>query len=482
MRTNGILMAVSSLPGEQGIGDFGDVAFEFVDLLKKAKIKIWQVLPLNPVGYGNSPYQSECGEALDPIYISLSTLVKEGYLKSVKKFNEDSVRVDYEHVREFKDKYLRLAFKKEKDTSTKEFKEFVKSKSWLENYAKFHILFLKNNYQEWNSWELVERYDPYKHQFDYTKYQKEILFIEWCQFIAYKQFLKLREYANKNGVALMGDIPFYVGGMSSDVWSNQDDFLLDDEDQFTYIAGVPPDYFSATGQRWGNPIYDWAQLKKDKYDFWMNRFKEANKLYDILRIDHFRAFDSYWKIPVSCPTAIEGTWEKGPGTDLFDTLKNSDIKIDIVAEDLGDLFPSVLELKDHYGFPGMYVLEFNFLNAKSEISKNQIVYTGTHDNDTLLGWFNNLHIEEQNQVKLKMKVLKVKGKTLTEKFLNYAYSSISDFVITPMQDFLELGSFSRMNTPGTCCPPNWEFKIKSYTEFNKVLPKILALNTKSKRI
>ena len=217
MRTNGILMAVSSLPGEQGIGDFGDVAFEFVDLLKKAKIKIWQVLPLNPVGDGNSPYQSECGEALDPIYISLSTLVKEGYLKSVKKFNEDSVRVDYEHVREFKDKYLRLAFKKEKDTSTKEFKEFVKSKSWLENYAKFHILFLKNNYQEWNSWELVERYDPYKHQFDYTKYQKEILFIEWCQFIAYKQFLKLREYANKNGVALMGDIPFYVGGMSSDL-------------------------------------------------------------------------------------------------------------------------------------------------------------------------------------------------------------------------------------------------------------------------
>ncbi len=482
MRTNGILMAISSLPGEQGIGDFGKVAFEFVDLLKSAKIKIWQVLPLNPVGYGNSPYQSECGEAIDPIYISLEELKNEGYFKTLKKFNKDTDRVDYEKVREFKEKYLRLAFKNQKDTSTEEFKKFVLENKWVENYAKFHIIFLKNNYLEWNKWDTIERYDPYQHKFDYTKYKKEILFLEWCQFIAFKQYFKLREYANKNGILIMGDIPFYVGGMSSDVWENQDDFLLDDQDNFTYIAGVPPDYFSKTGQRWGNPIYDWDQLKKDHYDFWMHRISCAAKMYDILRIDHFRAFDTYWKVPSSCKTAEVGKWMNGPGEDFFNELKKSNIKINIVAEDLGDLFPSVIALKNKFNFPGMYVLEFNFLNPKCEIEQNEIVYTGTHDNDTLVGWYKSLSVEEQNQVKLKMKVLKVKGRTITEKFLNYAYSSIADYVIIPISDFLSLDSYSRMNVPGICGRPNWEFKLKNYDDFKKVLPNILKLNTSSKRI
>ena len=481
MRTNGILMAISSLPGDQGIGDFGESAYEFIDLIKSAKIKIWQVLPLNPVGYGNSPYQSECGEAIDPIYISLNELVKEGYLKSVKTFNKTSDRVDYEAVREFKDKYLRLAFKSQKDTDSKEFKDFEKTNRWLDNYAKFHIIFLKNNYLEWNKWDVIERYDPYQHKFNYSKYLKEILYLKWCQFIAFKQFMKLKEYANKNGIKIMGDIPFYVGGMSSDVWENQDDFLLDEQDRFTHIAGVPPDYFSKTGQRWGNPIYDWDQLKKEGYEFWIDRFKYASKIYDILRIDHFRAFDTYWKVPSSCPTAEVGKWIKGPGTDFFDALKKSDIKLDIVAEDLGDLFPSVVELKNHYKFPGMYILEFNFLNPTLKIEQNQIVYTGTHDNDTLVGWFKSLKEEEQNQVKLKMKILKVKGRTMNEKFLNYAYESIADYVIIPMWDFLNLGSYSRMNVPGICGSPNWEFRIKNFDDFKKVLPSILKLNENNRR-
>jgi len=482
MRTNGILMAISSLPGNHGIGDFGDVAYKFIDLLKEAKIKIWQVLPLNPVGYGNSPYQSECGEALDPIYISLDLLAKEGYFDKVPSFNKDEVRVDYTTVREYKEKYLRLAFKKEKDTKSKAFNDFVLANKWLENYAKFHIIFLKNNYLEWNLWDQTERYDCYKHEVNYTKYKGEILYLEWCQFIAFKQFNLLRLYANKNGILIMGDIPFYVGGMSSDVWSNQDQFLLDENDKFTYIAGVPPDYFSATGQRWGNPIYDWVELKKEDYGFWLDRLKEANKLYDILRIDHFRAFDTYWKIPITCPTAIEGSWQKGPSYDFFDTLAKSKIDLKIIAEDLGDLFPSVLALRDHYNLTGMYVLEFNFLNPNCTITQNQIVYTGTHDNDTLIGWYNSLTIEQKNQIKLKFNVLKIKGRDIQEKFLNYAYNSVADYVIIPMQDFLKQDEFSRMNVPGTCCPPNWEYKLKDYSNFEKVIPTILKLNESSKRI
>lgn len=475
-------MALSSLPGEHGIGDFGKTSYDFIDLIKKAKIKIWQILPLNPLGYGNSPYQSECGEAIDPIYISLEDLVKEGYLKDVKPFNKDAIRVEYDRVRKYKDNYLRLAFKNQKDTSNNEFIEFIKSNYWLENYAKFHVLFLKNNYLEWFNWDKDERYDPYEHKYDYSEFKNEILYIEWCQYIAFKQYLALKIYANKEGIIIMGDIPFYVGGMSSDVWSDQDEFLLDENDKFTFIAGVPPDYFSVTGQRWGNPIYDWDELKNENYAFWMNRFKEASKLYDVLRIDHFRAFDTYWKIPVTCPTAIEGTWEKGPGTALFDVLKNSDIKINIVAEDLGDLFPSVLALRDHYNFPGMYVLEFNFLNSSCEIVKNQVVYTGTHDNDTLVGWYNSLKIEEQNQIKLKTKILKIKGETITQKFLNYAYFSVADYVIIPMQDLLSQDDYSRMNVPGTCVSPNWEYKLKDYNDFNEVIPIILKLNEESKRV
>jgi len=482
MRTNGILMAISSLPGEQGVGDFGSVAYEFIDLIKEAKINIWQVLPLNPVGYGNSPYQSECGEAIDPIYISLAMLEKEDYIKGVKPFNQDSVRVDYDAVRKYKDKYLREAFKHQKDIGKQEFIDFVKSNYWLENYAKFHVLFLKNEYLEWFNWDKEERYDAYEHKYNYAKFKSEILYIEWCQFIAFKQFKALKEYANKAGIKIMGDIPFYVGGMSSDVWADQDEFLLDENDKFTYVAGVPPDYFSVTGQRWGSPLYDWDQLKEEKYAFWMNRFKEAAKLYDILRIDHFRAFDTYWKTPVTCPTAVEGTWQKGPGTDLFDTLKNSDIKLDIIAEDLGDLFPSVLELRDYYNFPGMYVLEFNFLNPACEITKNQVVYTGTHDNDTLIGWYNSLTVEEQNQIKLKAKVLKLEGKNINDLFLNYAYNSIADCVIVPTQDLLLQDGYSRMNVPGTCVSPNWEYKLKDFNAFKKAIPAILKRNIESKRV
>ena len=474
-------MAISSLPSKYGVGDFGPEAKEFIKLLKKAKIKIWQMLPLNPLGYGDSPYQSECGYAIDPVYISLDFLIEKKYLKEVPTFRKTSKYVDFEKCKEFKDKYLRLAFENQKDTSSQEFIKFEKENEWLDNYVKFHILFKKNNELDWNKWNEDERLDPYQNKVDYSEYKDEILYLKWLQFIAYKQYFDLREYARENGIKIMGDIPFYVGGMSSDCWSNQDDFLLDEYDEFTHIAGVPPDYFSETGQRWGNPIYDWEQMKTDNYQFWKNRFKGAAKLYDILRIDHFRAFDTYWKIPVTCPTAVEGTWELGPGLSFFNELKKENINIDIVAEDLGDLFPSVIELRDNLGFPGMYILEFNFLNPDLEIEENQIVYTGTHDNDTLKGWYESLDEESKNQVDLKLEVLKVTGKDINDKFLNYAYSSIANYVIIPMQDFLKEGSDSRLNIPGLLGGNNWKYRITSFTKFEKITEDISKLITKYKR-
>lgn len=482
MKTNGILLAVSSLPSKYGIGDFGKEAYEFIDYLKEAKIKIWQVLPLNPIGYGNSPYQSECGSALDPLYISLDLLYEDKYLKSLpKSFNKTADRVDYDAVRNYKEKYLKEAFKNQKDLNKKEFKDFIRENKWVEKYAKFHYLFLKNNYLEWYKWNKEERYDCYDHKVDYSKARNEINYYIWLQFIAYKQFNKLREYANKNNVLIMGDIPFYVGGMSSDVWSDQDEFLLDENDAFTYIAGVPPDYFSKTGQRWGNPIYDFEQLKKEHYELWINRFKDASKLFDILRIDHFRAFDTYYKIPVSCPTAEIGTWEIGPREDLFNELKKANIKLDIIAEDLGELFPSVVELKNKLGLCGMHIIEFDFLNKTKNIEEKEVVYTGTHDNDTLLSWYKNLTVKEKRQVNAKLKKLKIEGNSINEKLLRYAYNSKAKYVIIPMQDLLEQDGYYRMNTPGTCQRPNWEYRLINFKEFENKLSFIKKIVKESKR-
>ena len=282
-------MAISSLPGDFGIGDFGENAYKFVDYLKKAGIKIWQILPLNPTGYGNSPYQSICGHAIDSIYIDLYELEKDGLIDNPKPFNKSKKLVDYPAVRAHKEKYLRQAFKNDKDTLSKPvFKKFVKENPWVEDYAEFTILSLKNNYQDWWYWDKKERYAHYRHEFDFSPYEEEILFLEWCQFIAFKQFKKLKEYINKNGVLLMGDIPFYVGENSSDCWANQDEFKLDENDIPEVVAGVPPDYFSETGQRWGNPIYDWEYMKEDNFTFWMERIEFASSLFDIIRIDHFR--------------------------------------------------------------------------------------------------------------------------------------------------------------------------------------------------
>ncbi len=475
-------MPISSLPSSLGVGDFYESAYEFVDLLKKSNIKIWQLLPLNPVGYGSSPYQSECGSALDTCYISLKWLQEHKYLSKYEDFNKDKNLVDFYNARLHKEKYLKEAFKKTKDLKSKEFLDFIEKNKWCVNYAKFKVLFEKNNYLDWDKWDKEEKYAAYSYsKYDFSKYKNEILFIEWCQFIAYKQFFELKKYANENGILLMGDIPFYVGFNSSDCWSNQDEFLLDEKDHPTLVAGVPPDYFSETGQRWGNPIYDWKYMERDGFTFWINRIKYSLSIFDILRIDHFRAFDTYYTIKSSEPTAINGKWNEAPGRVLFKLLEDEGLTKNIIAEDLGDLVPSVLELRDKFNFKGMNVFEFNVFNKNFITTKNQIIYTGTHDNDTVMGWYNSLKEEEKELLDIIFRVNKNEGKDILEKILKFVLNSECEYAILPIQDFLGLDTSSRINTPGSFGSPNWEFRLISFDEFKNKIEYISSLIKESNR-
>ena len=475
-------MPLSSLPSSQGVGDFYESAYEFIDLLKKAKIKIWQLLPLNPVGYGSSPYQSECGEAIDPCYISLKWLKEHGYIKNYEPFNKDSKLVDFYHARLDKEKYLKEAFLNTKDTTSKEFKDFLKKNKWCSNYAKFKVLFEKNKYLDWDKWTKKEKYSAYDYtKFDFKPYEKEILFIEWCQFIASIQFKEMKEYANKNGVLLMGDIPFYVGFNSSDCWSNQDEFLLDEFDHPTLVAGVPPDYFSKDGQRWGNPIYDWKYMEQDGFTFWINRIKNALNTFDILRIDHFRAFDTYYTIKESEKTARNGEWKEAPGSVLFSILEKEGMTKNIIAEDLGDLVPSVLALRDKFNLKGMNVFEFNVFNREFVTTPNQVIYTGTHDNDTVMGWYESLSEENKELFDIILRFAKIEGKDTLDKILRYVLKSKCEYAIIPVQDYLGLPSEYRINTPGSFGSPNWEFRLLSLDEFAKKTDYIASLIEESNR-
>lgn len=482
MRTNGILCALSSLPSKYGIGSFDKEAYEFVDLLKKAHIKIWQLLPLNPIGFGASPYQSSCGEAIDLNYVSLNDLFRRKLISEPMEFNSKAEKVNYEAVIDLKRKYLEQAFKKQKDTNGTEFKKFIKENTWCPTYALFMVLLLKNNYKEWCDWPEDEKNATYNKDFDKSKYAKDILFYEWCQFILYEEYFELKAYAHEQGILLMGDIPFYVGGNSSDCWSNQDNFLLDKNGAPTFVAGCPPDLFSADGQRWGNPIYDWDFMKDDKYTFWFSRVNFAMKLFDFVRIDHFRAFDTYYMIPSSSPTAKIGNWANSYGDEFFGMLYKNKLSSEIVAEDLGELFPSVGELRDKYKMKGMNILEFTILDPNFKNIPNQIVYTGNHDNDPVVGWFNELTYQQKEQLKVIFRVHNIDLKQpIHKKMIETAFKSNCDYCIIPIQDYLGLDKDARMNLPGTLGSPNWEFKLRDFVDFEALIPYILELVKKYKR-
>ena len=481
-RSAGILMPVASLPARHGIGDFGAKSYEFVDMLAEIGIRIWQILPLGPLGYGNSPYQPYSSYAGDEIYISLELLQQDGLLGKISSYEKFSDSIDYQGVRAFKNEWLHKAF--HKFQGGEEYEKFI-AQPWVRPYAIYLSFKKRNEMRSWLDWpaKLKNYWDA---PFDLSDMEEEIRYEMFVQYEFFHQWMSLKAYANAKNIQIMGDIPFYVGIDSLDVWSNRNCFLLYRDGRPRWIAGVPPDYFSATGQRWGNPIYDWKYLKETGYQFWIDRLSNTAKMYDIIRIDHFRAFDTYWKIPASCPTAIEGKWMIAPGYELFDCLFEKYPDINIIVEDLGDLRPQVHELRDHYGFMGMKVLQFTFepleTNNNFPDRENMILYTGTHDNQTIVGWYRS---QQERFRRATLHELREAGCTegrINERFIKNALESVACLTVIPMWDFLGLDDSARVNVPGTLGSPNWEWRLPSFTGFRKKMPWIRELIEHTNRV
>lgn len=480
----GVLMPVASLPSKDGAGSFGKEAYKFVDMLAEMGIKIWQLLPLNPLGYGNSPYQPFSSYAGEELYIDLDILAEDGYLKAERTACENgkiSSKIDYERVREYKAEYFKEAYKVfwEKDSTSSEFEAFRKM-DWVYPYAVFAALKKQNDFRCWNEWPKEQQDWILNQKYDISNLKEEIQYQLFLQYMFYKQWMSLKAYANEKNVLIMGDIPIYVGIDSLDVWSCREDFLLDAKGRPSFVAGVPPDYFSKTGQRWGNPIYNWENLKKKGFAFWINRLKYSSELYDIIRIDHFRAFDTYWKIPATCDTAIEGDWIEAPGYELFDEIYRQLPDIQIVAEDLGDLRAEVLELRDHYNLLGMNVAEFSFFSSEP-VKEHQLIYTGTHDNQTVKGWYDSLDKKTKVKVRHKLAPYGKPWEAISKKMVRMVYKSRACMAIIPLSDILGLGDEARLNTPGTVGSPNWEWRLTDYTLLEKEKKDIANLILKSGR-
>ena len=442
-RNVGVLLPVFSLPGNHGIGDFSNYAYEFIDWLKEHKYHYWQILPLNPVGPANSPYITVCSEAFDIRYISLDDLVEKGLLDKAPKYQANASRVNYGDVLAFKEKYLRRAYKNSKIS----LKKFKKDNPWCEEYAKYLVLKNINDNKPWNEWII-------KHIPDFAN--DEINFHVWCQYIALSQWNNIKKYANKNGVKIIADCPFYVGLDSVDCYLNKDEFMMDEHHNPTVVSGCPPDAFSDDGQLWGTPIYNFDKMKENSYKFLINRIACLASRADLLRLDHFRAFDTYCVIPAGDENARRGEWRIGPRNDFFDNLFEQYPNVQIIAEDLGILFDSVHELRDYYKLPGMRVIQFV---AFEELDNNEniIVYPGTHDNQTLYGWLKSLDKEHKAILRKEYKG----SKDIYASLFNEVWNMPSKITIFPMQDLIKLDDRARINHPGTVGEHNWTFKFKN---------------------
>ena len=446
----GILLPVSALPGNHGIGDFSVFAYQFIDWLKEHHYRYWQILPLNPVGPGNSPYMTLCSEAIDIRYISLQDLVDEGLLKRVPDHKAKTGFVNYNEVLAYKDKYLRKAFKK----STYNLYRFKKENPWSVEYAKYLILKKLNDGKVWNEWWIKEVPEDQLQEIDYHV---------WCQYIAAKQWNKIFKYAGANGIQIIADCPFYVGLDSVDCYLNKEEFLLDENDHPTVVSGCPPDAFSDDGQLWGTPIYNFEKMKENGYRFLVDRIAHLASHCHYLRLDHFRAFDTYCVIPAEDDNARRGKWLVGPRYDFFDELYRRYPDIKLIAEDLGELFDSVIELRDHYNLPGMRIYEFCIFDDLP-ISDKFVVYPGTHDNQTLYGWYKSLGEWHIDFLKKKFN----NPKNLYNAIFDYIWNVESFITIFQLQDLLKLDDRSRINSPGTIGDPNWCFKLKDMSWMNKI--------------
>ena len=468
MRESGVLLPVASLPSEYGIGCFSKEAYEFVDQLKAGGQKNWQILPLGPTGYGDSPYQSFSTFAGNPYFIDLETLIKEGLLTREEcnacDFGDNAEFIDYEKIYFSRFKILRKAF--ERFTPDGEFEAFVEeNKDWLEDYALY--MAIKNSLDgiSWGQWPAdLKRRMPQAMEEKREELAEEIQFIRFQQYEFTKQWTKLKKYANDQGIRIIGDIPIYVAFDSADAWAAPELFQFDGECTPTAVAGCPPDAFSATGQLWGNPLYDWEYHEKTGFAWWIRRLEHCYRLYDVVRVDHFRGFDEYYTIPYGDKTAEFGRWRKGPGLKLFTAVKESMGETPIIAEDLGYLTESVIKLVKDTGYPGMKVLQFAFDSREESdylphnYEHNCVVYTGTHDNNTILGWLDEMAPEDRLLAERYLNNRYTRKEDMPWDFIRLAMASVADLAVTPIQEFLCLGGEARINRPSTL-GTNWKWRL-----------------------
>ena len=491
-RKSGVLLHITSLPGNEGIGTLGHDAFRFIDFLEECGQKLWQILPLGPAGAGNSPYQCYSAFAGNPLLIDLELLAGEGLLPE-ESLNERPrflrKRVDFERVASWKLPLLKQSFATFKtvlfDTFQHEYWRFLDEHAWwLNDHALFMAARRHFNLVSWNKWpDAVKFRDADALHRLAAELAEEIEFQKYLQFLFFRQWLRLKEYANNKQIEIIGDVPLYVSGESSDIWANTDIFLLDEKLNPTVVGGVPPDYFSETGQLWGNPVFDWNRLEERDYDWWLARLHFNLRMFNCVRIDHFRGLESFWAVPASEKTAINGAWMPAHGRQLLQKMKEHLGVLPFIAEDLGIITPEVDQLRDDFNLPGMKVLQFAFTTdaANKDLPHNYlpnfVVYTGTHDNDTTLGWLKALKGDEKELV------VKYTGKPVEQqlsKVVEMAIASVAETAILPMQDLLELDSSARMNTPGTASG-NWDWRFQ-WTQLKSAQKKRLkALTLKYNR-
>jgi len=481
-RAAGILHPIFSLPSSYGIGTFGRAAYKWVDFLAAADQRYWQVLPLGPTGYGNSPYQSFSAFAGNPYFIDLELLCEQGLLKqdecAAVFWGKDEGRVDYDAVSAGRETLLRRAFSRFEDTPALE--QFSQTHAWADDYALFMSVKSQVSPASWQEWEqgICVRESETIARLK-AELADEISYHLFVQYLFHRQWAALKVYANQKGVGIIGDIPIYVAMDSADTWANRELFMLDEAGRPTHLAGTPPDAFSATGQLWGNPLYDWDTLKAEGYRWWVERMRASLSIYDVVRIDHFRGFESFYAIPAGSETALSGQWIQGPGMSLIERL-NAELKPGrIIAEDLGLLTDEVRKLLKDSGYPGMSVLQFAFSPDEESSylhhnhNRHSVVYTGTHDNDTTRGWFSAQHPAE---VKKALEYLGAEGGYAgRQAFIRAALASVANLAILPIADYLGLGGQARINTPATVGGHNWSWRMQGSALTDKLAQEIAGL-------
>ncbi|MCC3168022.1 4-alpha-glucanotransferase [Streptococcus sanguinis] len=491
-RQSGVLMHISSLPGKYGIGSFGQSAYDFVDFLVRTKQRYWQILPLGTTSYGDSPYQSFSAFAGNTYFIDFDILIEEGLLNEsdVKgaDFGDDPRKVDYAKIFDARRPIMEKAvarFLKADDLS--DYESFVEQNAaWLEVFAEYMAIKEHFDNLAWTEWpdEAIRRREAASLASYREKLADKLTYHRVTQYLFFKQWLRLKAYANEHHIEIVGDMPIYVAADSADVWAQPHFFKTDAVGKPTCVAGCPPDEFSETGQLWGNPIYDWEAMDKDGYAWWIERLRESFKIYDIVRIDHFRGFESYWEVPAGSETSASGKWVKGPDYKLFAAVKEALGDLNIIAEDLGFMTDEVIELRERTGFPGMKILQFAFnpddesIDSPHLAPNNSVMYTGTHDNNTVLGWYKD-EIDDATRQYMAQYTNRKEYETVPHAMLRTIFASVSFMVIATMQDLLELDSAARMNYPSTI-GGNWTWRMTA-EELNPIVEGELYSLTKTYR-